>query len=141
LWFDLFLSIPAAQSIGFPTMILMQMAHCVIVLYRLSTFDDAGWYRALARETLDFSVVLDALAQRMTEAATGMHDDGSEEDNVWGSTEKRVGAIKSWWDAKVLAEEGRTGRVRSEEVGVGEVGMEFWDDSWLDILGLRDYQF
>jgi len=25
--------------------------------------------------------------------------------------------------------------------GFGEVEVEFWDDSWLDILGLRDYQF
>lgn len=98
-------------------------------------------------EALDFSVVLDKLVERMASvrSAAGMLDDGVEENDIWCSTEKKMGAIKSWWDSKVAAEEGR-GRAGGTEKGaveaVGEAPeVEFWDDSWLDILGLRDYQF
>lgn len=94
------------------------------------------------RETLDFSAVLGRLLQRISRvgAEAGLQDDGLEENCVWGATEKRLGGIKSWWDAKVLAEVGGADERGGEEV-VGELGVEFWDDSWLDIIGLRDYQF
>jgi hypothetical protein len=124
----------------------MQMAHSIIILYRLSTLDDACWDRGLVRETLDFSVVLDEMLQRMAGArgAAGMEDNGGEQNDTWYLTERRVRAVRSWWDARVAAEEGRTnGGLEGAGVEVGgEVpGMEFWDDSWLDILGLRDYWF
>jgi len=102
-WFDLFLSIPAGAYIGFSTAILMQMAHCVIMPYRLSTFDDAEWDHTLVRETLDFSSVLDALVQRMVQVrgAASLLDDGGEENNVWCLTERRLRGVRSWWLMRV----------------------------------------
>jgi hypothetical protein len=127
--------------------ILTQMAHCIIALYRLSTFSDpsTGWNIGLVSETLDFSVTLGALLKRVgsVRSEAGMMDDGTGEDNTWSSTEKRLAGIKSWWDGKVLMEERRVdgvGNGSAEAVGEMTAG-EFWDESWLDILGLRDYQF
>jgi hypothetical protein len=75
----------------------------------------------------------------------GLEDDGTEENNIWYSTERRMGHIKSWWDGKVLVEErnfSTVGPIREYGGPDGEMMTgEFWDESWLDILGLRDYQF
>ena len=81
----------------------MQMAHCVIMPYRLSTFDDAEWDHTLVRETLDFSSVLDALVQRMVQVrgAASLLDDGGEENNVWCLTERRLRGVRSWWLMRV----------------------------------------
>jgi hypothetical protein len=124
------------------------MAHCIIALYRLSTFSDpsTGWNIGLVRETLDFSATLGTLLKRVgsVRSEAGMVDDGTEENSNWSSTEKRLAGIKSWWDGKVLMEERRVDGVgasgSAEAVGEMTAG-EFWDESWLDILGLRDYQF
>lgn len=148
-WFGLFLAIPPAQYIGFPMVILTQMAHCIIALYRLSTFSDActGWDIGLVRETLDFSATLGRLVDKVSRVRSeaGMVDDGTEENDVWCSTERRLGGIKSWWDGKALAGERRVGPVGagsgSEEAAGQMLAGGFWDESWLDILGLRDYQF
>jgi hypothetical protein len=135
--------------------ILTQMAHCIIVLYRLSTFSDpsTGWNIGLVRETLDFSVTLGTLLKRVgsVRSEAGMLGDGTEENSTWSLTEKRLAGIKSWWDGKVLMEERRVDGVGagagagagsgSAETVVEMTAGEFWDESWLDILGLRDYQF
>lgn len=48
-WFDLFLSLPPDSYIGFSISIFIQMAHCIIALFRLSTFDDPIWDRSLVQ--------------------------------------------------------------------------------------------
>jgi len=67
----------------------MQMAHCVIMPYRLSTFDDAEWDHTLV--------------QRMVQVrgAASLLDDGGEENNVWCLTERRLRGVRSWWLMRV----------------------------------------
>lgn len=141
-WFDIFLAIPPAHYIGFPTSMLTQMAHCIIVLYRLSTFDDQDWDLGLVKQALDFPVVLDQLIQRISQVriAAAMRDDGTEENNIFCGTKRRLEAIRSWWDVRVDAELGRHEK-RVVIDNADGVSMNSWDDSWLDIFGIRELQF
>jgi hypothetical protein len=144
-WFDIFLAIPPAHYIGFSISILTQMAHCIIVLYRLSTFSHPDWDLGLVRQTLDLSTVLEQLIQKFAQirVAAGIHDDSRDENNIYCSTRRRFEAIKSWWDGRgvPVAEPRRAGGVAGGDLIVGGEWMEAWDDSWLDIFGLRDVQF
>jgi hypothetical protein len=42
-WFGLFITLPAAEFIGFPLHIYRQMAHCIVSLHRLGTCEVKDW--------------------------------------------------------------------------------------------------
>src|SRR5580700_7033839 len=66
-WFDIFLAFPPARYIGLSTLTFTQLAHCVVVICRLSTFDTPDWDRSLVRETVNLSAVLDQLGENLAQ--------------------------------------------------------------------------
>ena len=119
----------------------MQMAHCIIALFRLSTFDDPVWDRGLVRETADLSQILGQIIERhrQVKIAADLDHDALEPKDIFNKTAGTVESIKTWWDAKLAAES--INRIATDET-LGETNMELFDDAWLkEILGQGDCQF
>lgn len=144
------------------------MAHCMVALYRLSVFEDPQWDVQLVRQQLDLSLVLDQIIKTWenVKGEAGLDAGVIKVDDVdiYTSNAKRIGLIKTWWDAKVAGEassnvssdkfanvngsENGNGNMGTESLpqtqGQGfdlptfnlDMGMELWDDGWWqDVFG------
>lgn len=137
-WFDIFLGFPPASYVGFTIPIFTQMAHCIIALFRLTTFDDPIWDRGLVRETADLSLILERIIEKHNQAkvAADLNYGASEGKDVFSETARTIVSIKTWWDAKLAAE--LTDNAVLNETP-GDMNMDLPDDQWLkDILGQGD---
>ncbi|RAL64225.1 hypothetical protein DID88_002117 [Monilinia fructigena] len=89
----------------------------ILALYRLSVFEDPQWDVQLMRQQLDFSFVLDRIIKTWENVknAAGLDEGMIKVDDVdiYTTNSKRIGLIKTWWDAKVAAE--TSGSVPSEK--------------------------
>lgn len=140
-WFDLFLDLPPASYVGFSIPIPIQMAQCIIGLFRLLTLDDPVWDRGLVRDTANLSLILERSIEKYTQVKSvmGLDRGASEDVDIFSGTATKLGSIKSWWDAKVAAE--MKDRMGLDET-LGELNMDLLDDVWLrDILGQGEGQF
>jgi hypothetical protein len=64
-WMDTFFSLSPAECAGLSFIHMAQLARCLMVLYRLSTFVHPGWDCNLIRNTLDILSVLDDVAKKL----------------------------------------------------------------------------
>jgi hypothetical protein len=140
-WFELAFQIPPAMYIAFSTAMFTQIAHAIITLYRLSTFEGVDWDHSLARETAELSATLGTFIERMREvkSAAGLHVGAAENLDIYSTTANRFQTIKDWWDAKVATEVApptMNTEVRDEGLANSV------DDAWLkEIFGMDEYQF
>ena len=140
-WSELILEVPAARYVAFSISIFTQIAHCIITLYRLLTFESADWDIGLAKETVDWSALLGSIIDRMKQVKTAAGLDAGRPENldVYHATAQRLHIIKEWWDAKMAAE---VAHLPSSTDAREEGYIDQVDDAWLkDILGMEDYQF
>lgn len=68
-WIGVFLSLPPTECAGLSFMHMAQLARCLMVLYRLSTFVHPGWDCDLVRNTVDLLRVLDGVADKLEMAS------------------------------------------------------------------------
>jgi hypothetical protein len=159
-WFTLYLSLNSFPLASYPYVsmaLLAQQAHCIVALFRISTFEspDIPWNRQRVRQEIDFGETVKLLAQRWSGApkAGGLYHGAvrGKEDDVWSLTGKKFIGIKNWWDLMVADRQrdqdmdqnsavpglGATGQQQQmEEVDYAAMNMEFWDDIWIkDLLG------
>lgn len=78
-WMDIFFSLSPAECAGLSFLHMAQIARCLMVLYRLSTFVDPSWDCQLVRGTVDLLSVLNGVAEKLEmasgEAGEQSHDD------------------------------------------------------------------
>lgn len=78
-WMDTFFLLSPAECVGLSFIHMAQLARCLMVLYRLSTFVHPGWDCNLVRNTLDILLVLDGVAKNLelasSEAGEQLPDD------------------------------------------------------------------
>lgn len=86
---------------------MAQMAHFIVALYRLTTFECPGvsWDRQLVRQEVDLGVMINVLTERWgrVPAAAGLDTSGPGVNNIWMLTNRMLGKIASWWEMKVVA--------------------------------------
>lgn len=142
-WFDIFQTCSPAVCVGLSMSIFTHLAHCIIALYRLSTFEFPDWNLGLVREIANLSLLLDRMVTKMAQVKVeaGLDRGISEEMDIFSATSGKLDTIKTWWDSKQAAES--TGPYPNTEVEtMGEVPMDFPDDAWLqDILAAGPYGF
>lgn len=146
-WFDLFLTFSPAVYINLPYAIFAQMAHCLIVLYRLSIFEHPGWDLRIVRDTLSFTLVIDKVITIMAQvkpAASLDPDSLAERIDTFSQNSRRLNAIKASWESRTAmdstAPDAATATAMDENQG--DISMDFLDDAWLkDVLGPWDLQF
>ncbi|KAF5874200.1 putative zn 2cys6 transcription factor protein [Botrytis fragariae] len=167
-WFELYFSTPCRDHTSFSFPIYTHMAHCMVALYRLSVFEDPQWDVHLVRQQLDLSFILGQIVKTWenVKGEAGLDTGLTRVDDVdiYTSNAKRIGLIKTWWDAKVAGEassnvssdkfanvngsENGNGNLSTEPVhqtqGQGfelptfnmDMGQDLWDDGWWqDVFG------
>jgi hypothetical protein len=86
---------------------MAQMAHFLVALYRLSTFECPGvsWDRQLVRQEVDLGVMINLLTEKWGQvpAAAGIDTTGPGVHNIWMLTNRMLGKIAHWWEMKVVA--------------------------------------
>lgn len=105
-WFDLFLTVLPASYIEFSLSVFTQLAHCVIVLYRLSTFEHPDWDVVSARETANLLFYLEQVVKKMSSVkqAAGLDTGKGDDIDIYSITCQKLGSIKTWWDAKLAVD-------------------------------------
>ena len=67
---NIFFSLPPAECTGLSFIHMAQLARCLMVLYRLSTFAQPAWDCHLVRSTVDLLLMLDSVADKLKLASS-----------------------------------------------------------------------
>ncbi|KIN05469.1 hypothetical protein OIDMADRAFT_153650 [Oidiodendron maius Zn] len=135
-WFDVFLSIPPAQYVGFSALLYRNLTHCFVAIYQLSTFEHPEWDLGFIRENLDVVLFLEKAERNFSDVklVAGLDIDGLEDIDTFNIIASKIRVIKLWWETTTLSTTGSHGAA-SGEVTSGSL-MEFLDDGWLrDVFG------
>jgi hypothetical protein len=136
-WIDVFLSITPSQYVGFSALIYSNMTHCIVGMYRLSTFEHLEWDQALVGEHLDVMSFLEECEknfERVKEEA-GLDITGSEDVDSFSRIASVIRAIRMSWggptNASIITS---TGMSSNNELY--DFPIDFSDEDWLkDLLG------
>ena len=142
-WFEVFLSVSPILYIGFPMSVYAQLAHCLVTLSRLSTFEHPEWNLGLARQTCDMSIIADQVVKifAQVKSIAGLDIGSFESNDMFTGVSRRIQTIKNWWDGKIFAES--VVPDAAANATLTESSFDFSDDAWLrDMLtgGLGDYR-
>jgi hypothetical protein len=107
-WFEVFLSIPAAEYCAFTLISYGQLFHAIGALYKLSVFDIPEWDISLVRKTLDLSALLGQLASRLEEAGNLYGGKTGVQSCPWAFCANKLRLCKAWWDMSAAPEMGIT---------------------------------
>lgn len=164
-WFTLFFRLDIIPLFQYPQLampVFNQLAHCLIVLFRLSTFESPHWERKRVRQELNLGETVKLMASRWEEVAsaaslkeTGAHAIlGAAHDpdqGPWAYTRKKLLVVGHFWEMKlasmVQSEEGRSSTTNSDECalnGFDEQQMnqlDFSNMDWLNDIWMSDYSF
>jgi hypothetical protein len=118
-WFNIFFSLeafPLSSYTLFSMTVLTQSAHCLVSLFRLSTFEspDTPWDRQRVRQELDFGDLIKLLVERCEQVALaeGMEvaprraserEDGLWPEGSWLHAMNKLLVVRSVWDVKIAA--------------------------------------
>jgi hypothetical protein len=107
-WFDRHFSIPSYVYIGMTFSYWWNMAHCSLILARLSALDDPGWNRHSVRKRIDLFAVLDRLSSGFEEVAAQrrMSTSPTTEEDVFSNFVKLVRSMRNNWAPEFAAAEG-----------------------------------
>jgi hypothetical protein len=142
-WFNNFYSLevfPLSNYPHFSMAILSQMAHCLVALFRLSTFESPNipWdHQRIRSEELDLGEILAIMVDRWEKVpqAAGIETcpqrvgerDEQWAGDPWSHARKRIQGIKDWWQARVTATRGMDTpeNTRAEDNGaMDELGLQ-----------------
>jgi hypothetical protein len=113
--------------------IFNQLAHCLIVLFRLSTFESPGvqWDRKKVRQELDLGQTVKLMASRWEEVAIAagldqglmnqiMSPTSHPDEGPWAYTRKKLLMVAHFWEIKLASlvqiEEGRPATAQSNNL-------------------------
>jgi hypothetical protein len=110
-WFNTFWDQSLFPLAGMPHLSLAmfaQAAHCMVALFRLSTFEAEGvpWDRARVRREMEFGKAMTTWMEtwRRIPDAAGLDIDMSSEtaDGPWAHSNRLIMGVVTWWETKVL---------------------------------------
>ncbi|KAE9373028.1 hypothetical protein N431DRAFT_544205 [Stipitochalara longipes BDJ] len=131
-WFNTFFSLeafPLSCYTHISMLPLTQMAHCLVALFRLSTFESPGvpWDRQRVRQEMDFGDIVQLIVDRFDKIpqASGIEvspgrvevtEDGQKSEQSWFYEMRRILVVRPLWEAKVAA---MTGVIAERTGGLG----------------------
>lgn len=144
-WFEIYFTFPPAHYIRFPIWVSTQLAQCIVLLYRLSTFDHPGWDQSLVRETCNLSVVINDVINKMTQvkSAAGLeYDDELSHVKQFEVNVRKLTYINAWWQAKDINRRHYPPATAPVVETARSASMDASSDAWLnDMLMMGDFQF
>ena len=145
-WFDVYFTFPPAHYIRFTIATTTKIAHSMLMLYRLTTFEHPGWDRDLVRQVCGFAEVLNMVTERMEQvpSAAGLDYSGdSSHMKQFDANARKMAVIRSWWQAKESAQiPPPSSRPLGRSEATGTVPLSLSSETWLnDMLMTEDFQF
>ena len=149
-WFDIFMTIPASEYFGISFPFYTQLTHSIILLHRLSTFEDPAWDLDLVRSTVDVEIVIESLIHNLQLLSRGVgRNDGSQVD-FFAKVSSIFASVK-YWSKSMLIEDGSGINgvfIRQfKDIGIADPArdvplMTVMENSWLsEELGSWNYDF
>ncbi|KAK3682306.1 hypothetical protein B0T22DRAFT_501754 [Podospora appendiculata] len=152
-WFDMHFSIEDEFYVGMAFNHWCHMAHCVMMLYRLTLLDDPSWDRYKVKERLDIISVCDELARRFKSCCRTEGDQFSRGIKIirsmkkgfmaeWAAAESKAGVnTQAVFQGTQRSESGPVGMVVDEVPADGQLTMPLFSindpESWLaDLLNM-----
>ncbi|KAF2425517.1 hypothetical protein EJ08DRAFT_700324 [Tothia fuscella] len=153
-WLETFFDVgkfPLQRYPHISTAIFGNLAHCLITMFRLHTFESPGipWDLKQVRQEMDIREVVKEWIDRWKSVphAAGLIVD-SQEESPWSYTRKRLITIAKWWELRMAADAEREGLSNPEsregpgldvplpDFDFGAMDVEFLDDMWgSDVFG------
>ncbi|RAK92533.1 hypothetical protein BO79DRAFT_53805 [Aspergillus costaricaensis CBS 115574] len=100
-WFDVFLSIPPGEYIGFPFAVFAQMVQNLATLFQLSTLESPLWDTANVRRTADILRILDTIVSHMSLVSTINGLDGGTEADIFSIIAQTYHAVRVGWETRL----------------------------------------
>jgi hypothetical protein len=152
-WMDMFFSLdifPVSTYPYIPFSVFTQLAHAVVVLFRLSTFESPNipWDCQKVIQELNFREVLKRWKERWETVPklAQIKENTSLEDSPWDCGSKTLLVVLNWWDTRVAPKISKdvipsVGQDASESVVTETFGLpenvhfdgmniDLWDDSY-----------
>ena len=101
-FFDLFFTIDPAEYTSLALPNLIQVSHCLMTLFRLSTLDYPGWDKAAVKSTVDILAVAEQIATRMGQVAdaVGIQSEGRYDD-PFSKLGMLMQKLRSEWEVRL----------------------------------------
>lgn len=128
MFFDTFFTIPEYRYICFSLPTWTQVAHSIMILQLLSTFEHPDWNLVYVRETIDFMEVMDKLVERFDKV----------EGQIFARTSAKMASMKAHIQAAMGGGPGLSG----DDADMARLWepADFLDETWLtDVLGPMEY--
>ncbi|KAL5333796.1 hypothetical protein BJX70DRAFT_45511 [Aspergillus crustosus] len=100
-WFDIFLTIPPVEYIGFCFSIFAQLVHNLVMLYQLSTLNDPGWDTPTVKKTVDVLSILSTVIENMSRVAEVAHIDSEPDSDVFSRVAKIYRTVQVGWEVRL----------------------------------------
>ncbi|GAT28139.1 hypothetical protein RIB2604_02502140 [Aspergillus luchuensis] len=100
-WFDVFLSIPPGEYIGFPFAVFAQMVQNLATLFQLSTLESPLWDTGNVRRTADILKILDTIVSHMSLVSTINGVDGGPEADIFSTIAQTYHAVHVGWETRL----------------------------------------
>ncbi|GKZ26538.1 hypothetical protein AbraIFM66951_002745 [Aspergillus brasiliensis] len=100
-WFDVFLSIPPGEYIGFPFAVFAQMVQNLATLFQLSTLESPLWDTANVRRTADVLQILDTIVNNMSLVATINGLAGDPGADIFSNIAQTYHAVRVGWETRL----------------------------------------
>lgn len=101
-WFDVFLSIPPGEYIGFPFAVFAQMVQNLATLFQLSTLESPLWDTTNVRRTADILQILDTIVSNMSLVATLNCLDGGPGADIFSTIAQTYHAVRVGWETRLF---------------------------------------
>lgn len=147
-WFEIFFTIPPSNYLSISWPMFTQLAHSIIILHRLSTFEDSAWDLGLVRSTMDLNLVLEHFINNLR-LMRGHRSDSSEPD-MFAKVALVFESAKSWSKNRFIVDADSISGIfvrnfpeDTVHVPVQDTPlMNIMDDAWLsEELGAWSYDF
>ena len=146
-FFEIFLAQPAyvARRLSFFT--YTQIAHTLVVMHRLSTFESKEWDLGYVRETVNFGRILDRLISWFGKVLTAeeLEQSNLDVESIFARTVRKLRLLKTWHDQKMALGSltaGASSTVLDGDVAMNGASVDFFNEAWLEqMLGPWDYQY
>jgi hypothetical protein len=139
-WLSIFVNTPPSTRLwGISTICFAQVSRFLVVLLKLSTYDDPVWDPALVRSKMDFPTVLDRMGNSMRNISSYLGETSETDlfvqfENFCRSTRLRYAATFGSNPIQTLAES-TEGLAKLDEIDLGSFDDFLNDLNWSNVVG------
>ncbi|KAH6617733.1 hypothetical protein B0J18DRAFT_371625 [Chaetomium sp. MPI-SDFR-AT-0129] len=141
-WVDRHFSIPSYVYVGMTFTYWWNMAHCMLMLYKLSVLDEPAWNRRAVRQRLDLLAVCDRLGAGFDDISGPRNEltGPTLEEDSFAKFAKMVRAMKANWAPDLAVVDGHPAAAASAAAAAAAANNQAFLDTSMEGLNVPFYQ-